>query len=149
MIKRRRFPLALRLLLALTGFIAIQGWGRAWTALSQADQYESLHIIPPLPLYITFFGGWGLVFAMFSIALWRRLWWAYQWLIPLLSVYAITILAWYAYFARSDYAQTRFPFVVITSIGGLGFIWWLSQRPNVKLFFSQNHSLHPLGEVLP
>lgn len=119
---------SLRLCTALCLLLAIRGIGIAWTVLVNLEQYRALDVAGPWPLRVTLYGAWGVWFFQLSWGLWHRWGWAYYSMLPSLAAFAIFDVGWFALFAQAAFDRHRLPFVIVTSILGVGLAWWLKLR---------------------
>jgi ABC-type spermidine/putrescine transport system permease subunit II len=67
-------------------------------------------------LRIALAGAWAIAFSILAIDLIRRRAWAFRWLLPMVTLYALSGLALGAVFSRSDFDRSRFPFLIAQTI---------------------------------
>jgi hypothetical protein len=135
--RRRRYPIALRIVIFFCAILAIRAWGRLWVALEDSTRYQALKTAPPLFLYVGANLWWSLVFSLMVVGLWKRYRWTHQWLGIVFILYALFSLVWFKQYTQSPYDQARFPFVLISTVGAIGIVLGLLQRPHVLYTFYQ------------
>ena len=74
----------------------------------------------PLPfsviVRIAFAGSWLVMLTVCVVALFRQSPWAVRWIVPVISLYALTHVLWQLLFFRSDFDRGRLGFQIVISV---------------------------------
>lgn len=140
---KSQYPRGWRLFIAGLALLGCVNLATAVRAIQLASIYRELAVkFPPL-LQAALGLAWGSAFCGLAWRVWRRRNGSDRWVLVVVGVYGLAQIVWWRAFALADYAQRRWPFVVLATVLLAALVAWYVSRPSVRALFRAPESVEP------